>query len=588
MKIWIILRILILIILPISVLFYTISSNIYIYSQSIIKVETITFPSRNGDIVSANLYYPKKPFSMPCPVIIYLHGLSWSKDLDARFPLELTKKGFMVLQLDQEGHGETSRGIYERETLGPLFWENVIGALDYIYLRKNIFNISAIGCFGHSLGGWATLMASVIDPRINASISLAGPSNLTYFSTRHDFDRQFHLMKIPFNEDILHNPELRRNLSAVLYLNGTFPGIIPQNLLLIYGGADTLVPAQQGVDINKTINNSKKCQLEILPGADHSLMNTDLFYTNIRVVQYFEEKLMGISPEPRSILEKEIVWVQVFMNQIVTLLLIQYLIAIFAFFIYRNIKSSKMPNSDQKLKNQEFTKNRIEKLKTLGRLTLYITMVLIPVFGIWVVLYFLLPIINNFILTMIIGGLLFIIYAIGVLWYKNREKVNIDFIKRNIKKELDIKSITLGVIFGILLTVIYFVISNAFKIIFIYPRSYYYYIESLLLAIPIFGIELIFRKIIQEELMKHNKHKKFFSNLLIRWTTGFIYIGVLFPMLQITKDYYIPTTIGAIFLTGISLTSIYLYEKSRTIIEGILFETIFIAYIFANSYYLFF
>ncbi|MHA1269161.1 MAG: alpha/beta hydrolase family protein [Candidatus Helarchaeota archaeon] len=591
MKILTIFRVILLIILPISFLIFTISSNLIIYNNCVSKVESITFPSPNGNIVSANLYYPKNPYSIPCPVILYLHGLSWSKDTDARFPLELAKKGFMVIQIDQEGHGHTNGGIYNRNTLGPYFWKNVIGALDYIYLRQDIFNVSAIGCFGHSLGGWATLMASVIDPRINASISLAGPSNLTYFTNSTRFIRQFHLMKIPFEEDILHNPELRWNHSAVHYINGTYPGIIPQNLLLIYGGADDLVPAAHGIDMNKTINDTSRCSLEILPGADHGLMNTDLFYLNIRVVQYFQEKLLGITPEPRSTLEKEIVWINVFVNQLISILLLMYLIAIFSFFTYKYITPpGKLDITKETIVPEDETKEKLKenKLKIFGKISLYLLLIILPVIGIWLILYPLLYFINNFIITMVIGGIMFISYSIIILWYKNRKKFSFTYVKQIIQRELGIRHIAIGLTFGILLTVMYIILSNTFKLIYLYPISEAYYLEALLLIIPILGIELIFRKLIQDELLKYNKSKRFLVNSLIRCVMGFIILIVLYPMTYLIQDYYIITTISVIFLTLVSLTSTYLYEKSKTVLTSVLFEVIFLAFVFANSYYLFF
>ncbi|MHA1232354.1 MAG: alpha/beta hydrolase family protein [Candidatus Helarchaeota archaeon] len=600
MKIWKILKILILFIFPITSLITHISINISIYYQSVEKIETITFPSPNGNIVSANLYYPRVPYSIPCPVVIYLHGLSLSKDIDVRFPLELTKKGFMVITIDQEGHGHTNGGIYNRNTLGPDFWKNVIGAIDYIYQRPDIFNTSAIGCFGHSLGGWATLMASVTDPRINASISLAGPSNLTYFKGNTEFNIQFRLMKIPYEEDILHNPELIRNLSAINYLNGTFPGIMPQNLLLIYGSADDLVVPGHGRDVFNLINDTSKCELEILEGADHGLMNTDFFYLNVRVVQYFEEKLLGITPEPRSVLEKDIVWTYVIYNHLIALFYIIYSIAIITFLVYKskntNLKTSSTispqssinsnPNNSSEQNSQNIEK--INKYKVFLKIVLYILGVSLPVVIIWILLYFLLLYTVSFVFTILTGGSIFIIYAISILLIKNKiSKSKLD-IKKVISRELDFRKIAFGAILGILLTLIYAIISNYFKLIFIYPISYGLYIEALIMIIPIIGIELILRKVIQDELMKHNKSKRMFGNLLIRLTMCSISVMILYPFIQLVRGYYLITSISIILYIITTFTAIYIYEKTESILPGAVFETIFLAYIFANSYYLFF
>ncbi|MBD3229978.1 MAG: prolyl oligopeptidase family serine peptidase [Candidatus Lokiarchaeota archaeon] len=590
MKTWKLIKIIILIVIPIFFLITTISLNFYIYNQSVIKVENVKFPSPNGNIVNADIYYPRSS-NHPYPVIIYLHGLSWSKNSDARFPLDLARKGFVVITLDQEGHGHTSGGLFGRETLGPFFWKNVIGTLDYIYLRPDIFNTSAIGCFGHSLGGWSTLLASVTDSRINASISLAGPSNLTAFDGS-SYVTQFRLLNIPYSEDILHNPELMWNHSAVHYLNGTYPtlGVIPQNLLLIYGSNDTLVPHQQGIDVYNAINNSDICKLDIMPGADHSLMNTDLFYTHVKVIQFFQEKLLGIEPDAEISIRNNLVWFRVYIINLISLVLILYLMAISAFFIFKHIQIPiKNNNSIENNKSDYKAHNgKINKLKQLGIITLLLIISYAIISIIWIFIDHLHLLINNLLISLNIAGMILIILSLSWVYYKNRKGFHKNSVKLSIKQEFNIKGFSIGAFLGVLLIGTYFSFCGYFRLFLLYPKSHQLYVYSLLgLIIPIIGIELLFRKVIQDELFKHNKQKKKFATFLIRSVMGVITIISLIPLIQIVSYYYFMTTIFIIFLIGTSLVNIYLYERSKSVLTCVIFEIIFLAFILSNSYYLF-
>lgn len=585
---WKIIKIIMLIVLPIFFLITTISLNFYIYRDSIIKIETVKFPSPNGNIVSADIYYPRSS-NRPYPVIIYLHGLSWSKNSDARFNLDLARKGFAVITLDQEGHGQTSGEIFGRETLGPFFWENVIGAVDYIYLRGDIFNTSSIGCFGHSLGGWATLMASVTDSRINASISLAGPSNLTAFDGS-GYVKQFKLLNIPYSEDILHNPQLKWNHSAVHYLNGTYSGlgVVPQNLLLIYGSKDTLVPDQQGIDMYNVINDSDICKLDIMEGADHSLMNTDLYYTHVKVIQFFQEKLQGIEPDSENSIRNGLVWLNVYLINLISLVLIVYLIAILIFLIFNSINSPKDKDNAIKVKSDDISDVKVNKLKRTGIIILFLLIVYALIFVIWLITDQLHLFLNNLLMALNITGIIFIILSLSWTYYKNRKNFKMKQITEVIKKELNTKHIIISILLGILLVNIYFIFCGYFRLFLLFPKSPQLFIYSLLSSfIPILGIELLFRKVIQEELLKHNKKKRKLGNLLIRCVSGFMIIISLYPLIEIVQIYYFMTTICIFFLMGVSLLNIYLYEKCKRVLPGVILEIIFIGFLLANSYYLY-
>lgn len=559
--------------LPILILILSLLMNIYYYSRSIKKIEEISFPSPNGNIVSAYLYYPRNPISTPCPVVIYAHGLKWSKDTDIRFPIDLAREGFMVISIDQEGHGKTTSTLYKENTLGPLFWKNIIGAIDYIYSRPDIFDKSKIGCCGYSLGGLATLMAIVTDSRISASVVLAGPSNLSRFPNETVFDLQFKLLKIPYDRDIFHNPEVRKTLSAVNYLKGLYPSVSPRSLLLIYGEKDAIVPPFHGQEVFDIINDTSKCQIEILPGADHSLINTDLNYCSIRVIQFFQEKLIGGSPESVKNIESELVFAKIYFFYFLSFCLLFYLLDMICFFTYKFTNKGNKRCEDRKDLESGIPKKVI----------LNLILVSLPIFGVWFLLYLLQRILFlNFLEDFVIGGILFIIYSIFILFNKKR-KFNRKDLKKIIIKEIDKKDVVIGLYLGVTLTISYYLLSSGFKIFLISPRSVHLYIMSLMVAVPIFGIELLIRKIFQDQLFIFKKFYKYLYYPIMVCLT----IMLLCPILVLTRPYYYMTQFFGLSLIMVSIASIYIYEKSQKLITAVLLQTIFLSYILGNSYYLF-
>jgi hypothetical protein len=261
--------------------------------------------------------------------------------------------------------------------------------------------------------------------------------------------------------------------------------------------------------------------------------------------------------------------------------------AIIGFFIYYPTKGKGDESKDQLKEPETYSEKSMgEKLGILGKIIGYLLLVSMPVFGIWLLVNFLNLFFGNFVIAMVIGGISLAIYSLIILYFKNRKNFKLKEAKYVIKRELSSKNIGLGIMLGIILIIIYVLFGNAFKIIFPYPRSYLLYIEALVFVIPITGIELVLRKLIQDELLSHNKRNKRFGNFAIRLVMGIMTICLLSPILIVVQQYYFTNTIFTIFLIGISLPSIYLYEKSNISLT-IMFETIFLAFILANSYYLF-
>ncbi|TXT58935.1 MAG: conserved membrane protein of unknown function [Promethearchaeota archaeon] len=110
-----------------------------------VDVQEVHFNSSLGDRLVGKLYRPKGvTVASPAPGILALHGFNNDKDVERPGALELARAGFVVLALDQAGHGDS--GGYLLSDIGSY--------LDgYSYLQNLAFvDGETMGVFGHSMG----------------------------------------------------------------------------------------------------------------------------------------------------------------------------------------------------------------------------------------------------------------------------------------------------------------------------------------------------------------------------------------------------------------------------------------------------
>ncbi|HDQ04744.1 MAG TPA: alpha/beta fold hydrolase [Deltaproteobacteria bacterium] len=138
-----------------------------------IKIKDVRFVGSNGRINSALLYIPPDVNSKnPAPGIVATHGYINSRETQDGFAIEFARRGYVVLAVDQSGHGFSD----------PPAFAAGFGGLDSLkYLRTlDIVNPNNIGLEGHSMGGWASVIAAAANPAGYKSMVLASSSTGTY------------------------------------------------------------------------------------------------------------------------------------------------------------------------------------------------------------------------------------------------------------------------------------------------------------------------------------------------------------------------------------------------------------------------
>ena len=134
-----------------------------------IRIEDIRFPGAKGNTMSALLYIPKNATAQtPAPGILAVHGYINSRETQDGFAIEFARRGYVVLALDQTGHGYSD----------PPAFANGFGGPDGLaHLRSlDIVDKNNIGLEGHSMGGWTVLAAATAMPNDYRAMVLEGSS----------------------------------------------------------------------------------------------------------------------------------------------------------------------------------------------------------------------------------------------------------------------------------------------------------------------------------------------------------------------------------------------------------------------------
>ncbi|MBI5721394.1 MAG: alpha/beta fold hydrolase [Burkholderiales bacterium] len=167
-----------------------------------IRIQDVRFTGSNGTPMSAQLYVPPGATAKtPAPGILAVHGYFNSREAQSGFAIEFARRGYVVLALDQTGHGYSA----------PPAFANAFGGIDGLkYLRSlDIVDKDNVGLEGHSMGGWTVVNAAAAMPDAYKALVLEGSSTGKPFAPEG-------------------TREFPRNLAVVFSKYDEFPGIMWQ------------------------------------------------------------------------------------------------------------------------------------------------------------------------------------------------------------------------------------------------------------------------------------------------------------------------------------------------------------------------
>lgn len=124
-----------------------------------------------GSVVSGILFVPKDASpSHKLPAIVLTHGYLNNREFMLPEATELARRGFVVLAIDREGHGNYDSSNEPGSKKGALFSRGLYDAAKYLY-NLNYVDQSKIGISGHSMGGFDTAATLMEDDTNVAKLS---------------------------------------------------------------------------------------------------------------------------------------------------------------------------------------------------------------------------------------------------------------------------------------------------------------------------------------------------------------------------------------------------------------------------------
>ncbi|HEX2313617.1 MAG TPA: acetylxylan esterase, partial [Thermomonospora sp.] len=113
-----------------------------------VSVRDTRFMGDNGQMMSGLLYVPEGTSAKnPAPGILAVHGYVNSRETQDAYAIEFARRGYVVLAIDQAGHGFSDAPAMQNGFGGP-------AGLRYLH-SLDIVDKNNIGLEGHSLGGQA-------------------------------------------------------------------------------------------------------------------------------------------------------------------------------------------------------------------------------------------------------------------------------------------------------------------------------------------------------------------------------------------------------------------------------------------------
>ena len=117
----------------------------------------------NGKVVSGILFKPGDATAdNPLPAVVLTHGYLNNREMQLQNAIELARRGFVVLTVDREGHGN-----YENsgEQSAMMATSGLYDSVKYLY-NMDYVDKDKIGISGHSMGGMTTAMTLMQDMQL--------------------------------------------------------------------------------------------------------------------------------------------------------------------------------------------------------------------------------------------------------------------------------------------------------------------------------------------------------------------------------------------------------------------------------------
>jgi 2,6-dihydroxypseudooxynicotine hydrolase len=213
-----------------------------------------------GKELAAYLRVPPRAQAKPPPVVIMVPGLDSTKEELQATAEYLLARGLATIAVDGPGQGESEYLL----AIEPAYEKVTTAVTDYLSARADV-DPARIGLFGVSLGGYYAARSAAFEPRITATVALAGPYRFDL-----DWDDLPPQTRAAFGvrSGAVTDRAARERAGALTLEDAA--SRITSPLLVVHGGKDTLIPAYHAQRIAKEARNA---ELVIYPDGGHGVTN---------------------------------------------------------------------------------------------------------------------------------------------------------------------------------------------------------------------------------------------------------------------------------------------------------------------------
>ena len=129
-----------------------------------------------GKVVSGILFKPDTATAEnPAPAVVFTHGYLNNREMQLQNAIELARRGFVVLAVDREGHGNYENSGSQSAMMAT---SGLYDSAKYLY-NLDYVDKDKIGISGHSMGGFTTAMTLMQD----ASVGIVSAGLIQSWST---------------------------------------------------------------------------------------------------------------------------------------------------------------------------------------------------------------------------------------------------------------------------------------------------------------------------------------------------------------------------------------------------------------------
>ena len=188
-----------------------------------VAVTNVTYPNYNAIPIRAKLLKPVGATNQnPMPGVVYVHGYQNNRETGDAYCLELARRGFVVLNIDAIGRGNSGIPNHPREAN----FDDTYGSRSSLkYLKSFVFvRADAVGMMGHSLGAEMAYKVALNDSGVKALVltgfaytleaSLRRPQNMLMIIGKWDEFRQRMTGTRDIEKEWMETPRTRQVIAA--------------------------------------------------------------------------------------------------------------------------------------------------------------------------------------------------------------------------------------------------------------------------------------------------------------------------------------------------------------------------------------